>query len=73
MMKICFLKLRVRDFGWYRNAVHGSTKLFMAELSSDRLHEKVTRSRLDIWFFKKMPLEMAIDQQMKEDGHDQNY
>ena len=45
----------------------------MAELSSDRLHEKVTRSRLDIWFFKKMSLEMAIDQQMKEDGHDQNY
>ena len=50
-----------------------STKLFMAELLSNRLHEKVTRSRLNVWFFRKIPLEMATGQQMKEGGNDQNY
>ena len=33
----------------------------------------VTKSRLDTQFIKKIPLEMVIRQQMKEEGHDQNY
>ena len=32
-----------------------------------------TSSRLDIQFVKKIPSEMVIGQQMKEEGHDQNY
>ena len=49
----------------------------MADLLSNGLHGKVmicyiimlyTESRLDILFVKKIPLEMAIGQQMKEEG-----
>ena len=29
--------------------------------------------RLDVQFVKNIPLEMVIGQQMKEEGHDQNY
>ena len=55
-------------------------KLFMADLLPNRLHEKVmmcsiyyiTKSRLDVRFVKKIPLEMVIGQQMKEEGYDQN-
>ena len=55
-------------------------KLLMADLLPNGLHEKVmicsicyiTKSRLDVQFVKKIPLEMRIGQQMKEDGHDQN-
>ena len=32
----------------------------------------ITKSRLDVQFVKKIPLEMVIDQQMKEEGYDQN-
>ena len=32
----------------------------------------VTKSRLDVQFVKKIPLEMVIGQQMKEEGYDQN-
>ena len=32
----------------------------------------ITESRLDVQFFKKIPLEMVIDQQIKEEGYDQN-
>ena len=55
-------------------------KLFMAELSPNELHEKVmicsicyiTKSRLDVEFVKKMPLEWVIVQQMKEEEYDQD-
>ena len=56
-------------------------KLFMADLRSNGLHEKViyvmllcyiTKSRLDVQFVKKIPLEMVIGRQMKEEGLDQN-
>ena len=55
-------------------------KLFLAELLPNGLQEKVmifsicyiTKSRLDEQFVKKIPLEMAISQQMKEEGYDQN-
>ena len=32
----------------------------------------ITKSRLDVQFVKKIPLEMIIGQQMKEEGYDQN-
>ena len=53
----------------------------MANLLSNGLHEKVkyvilscyiTKSRLDVQFVKKIPLEMVIGQQMEEEGYDQN-
>ena len=54
----------------------------MADPLSNGLHEKVicyviflcfiTKSRLDVQFVKKIPLEMIIGQQMKEEGYDQN-
>ena len=55
-------------------------KLFMAELPPNELHEKVmicsicyiTKSRLDVEFVKKMPLEWVIVQQMKEEEYDQD-
>ena len=48
----------------------------MAELLPNGLHEKVmicsicyiTKSRLDVQFVKKIPLEIVIGQQMKEKG-----
>ena len=54
--------------------------LFMAYLLPNGLHEKVmicsicyiSKSRLDVQFVKKIPLEMIIGQQMKEEGYDQN-
>ena len=54
--------------------------LLMADLLPNGLHEKVmicstcyiTKSRLDVQFVKKIPLEMVIGQQMKEEGYDQN-
>ena len=57
-------------------------KLFMANLLSNGLQEKVmtcciiicyiTKRRLDVQFVKKIPLEMVIGQQMKEKGYDKN-
>ena len=55
-------------------------KLFKAVLLPNGLHEKVmrcsmcyiTKSRLDVQFVKKIPLEMVIGQQMKEERYDQN-
>ena len=55
-------------------------KVFMADLLPNWLHEKVmicsicyiTKSRLDVQFVKKIALEMAIGQQIKEEGYDQN-
>ena len=54
----------------------------MADPLSNGLYEKVicyviflcfiTKSRLDVQFVKKIPLEMIIGQQMKEEGYDQN-
>ena len=52
----------------------------MTDLLPNGLHEKVmkcslfyvTKSRLDVKFFKKISLEIVIGQQMKEDGYDQN-
>ena len=43
----------------------------MADLLSTGLHEKVI-SGLYIQFVKKILLGMAIDQQVKEKGYDQN-
>ena len=49
----------------------------MADLLSNGLHEKVhdlvTKRRLDVVFVKKIILEMVIGQQMKEGRLDQNY
>ena len=55
-------------------------KLFKAVLLPNGLHEKVmrcsmcyiTKSRLDVQLVKKIPLEMVIGQQMKEERYDQN-
>ena len=52
----------------------------MADLLPNGLHEKViicsicyiTKSRLDVQFVKRIPFEMVISQQMKEEGYDQN-
>ena len=52
----------------------------MADLRLNGLPEKVmmlcycyiTKSRLDVQFVKKIPLEMVIGRQMKEDELDQN-
>ena len=52
----------------------------MADPLPNGLHEQVkicsifhiTKSRLDVQFLKKIPLEMAIGQQMKDEGYDQN-
>ena len=52
----------------------------MVDLLTNELHEKVmicsmcyiTKSRLDVQFVKKIPLEMVIGQQMKEERYDQN-
>ena len=51
----------------------------MSNLLSNRLHEKVIICYIVILlkvdyvqFVKKIPLEMVIGQQMKEEGHDQN-
>ena len=52
----------------------------MAHLLPNGLRKKVmicsichvTKSRLDVQFVKKIPLEMVIGQQMKEEGYDQN-
>ena len=51
-------------------------KLFKVDLLPNELHEKVmvclicyiTKSRLDVQFVKKIPLEIVIGQQMKEKG-----
>ena len=51
-------------------------KLFMADLLSNELYEKIivcsicciTKSRLSVQFVKKIPLEMVIGQEMKEEG-----
>ena len=32
----------------------------------------IPKSRLDVQFVEKIPLEMVIGQQMKEEGYDQN-
>ena len=40
-MKIYFLKLFLTDFGYHRKIVHGSTKLFMADLLSNGRNGKV--------------------------------
>ena len=53
-------------------------KLFMADFLPNGLHEKVvicsicyiTKSRLDVQFVRKIPLEMVICQQIKEEGYD---
>ena len=50
-------------------------KLFMADLLPNGLHEKVmlssicyiTKGRLDVQFVKKIPFEMVVGQQMKEE------
>ena len=52
----------------------------MADLLPNRPHEKVmifsicyiTKSRLDVQFIKKIPLEIDIGRQMKEEDFDQN-
>ena len=54
--------------------------LFMADLLPNGLHKKVmicsichvTKSRLDVQFVKKIPLEIVIGQQMQKEGYDQN-
>ena len=55
-------------------------KLFMADLLPNGLHEKVmicskchiTKTRLDVQFVKKIPWEMLIGQQKKEEGYGQS-
>ena len=47
----------------------------MVDLLSNGLHEKVmiwyfSKSKLDVEFIKKIYLEIVIDQQMKEEGHE---
>ena len=46
-------------------------KMFMADF--DMLYYcYITKSRLDVQFVKKIPLETVIGQQMKEKGYDKN-
>ena len=55
-------------------------KQFMADPLPNGLHEKVMicsicymiKSRSDVQFVKKIPLDMVIVQQMQEEGFDQN-
>ena len=55
-------------------------KLFMVDLLANGLHEKVmicsicyiNKSRLDVQFIQKIPLEMVAFQQTKEEGYDWN-
>ena len=67
MVKICFFKKHyLIDFRKHRKVVHGSTKLFMADLLK-------SNGILDVKFVKKITLEMVIGQQMKEEGLDRNH
>ena len=53
-----------------------TTKLFMADLLPNGLHDKVvifTKKRLDLQFVKKIALVIDISQQMKEQDHNQNF
>ena len=49
----------------------------MTNFLSNGLHDKVNdmllKVDLDVEFVKKITLELVIGQQMKEEGHDQNY
>ena len=55
-------------------------RLFMTDLLTIGPHEKVmicsicyiTKSRLHVQLLKKIPLELVIGQQMKEEEYDQN-
>ena len=63
-----------------KNFVVNMEKLFMADLLPNGLHGKVmicsicyiTKSRLNVKFVKKIPVEMLIGLQIKEEGYDQN-
>ena len=48
-------------------------KFFMMDILSNVFHERITRSRFDGQFVKKIPFAMIISQQIKETGHKQNY
>ena len=74
MVKLSFSKLLLKFFVNIK-------QLFIANLLSNGLHEKVmmcyiicyiTKRRLDVQLVKKIPLEMVIGQQMKEEEYDQN-
>ena len=62
--------LTSKSCSWFNKVVHGrpSTKW-----TSGKDKWYVTKSRLYVEFVKKTPLEMVIGQQMKKEGHDQNY
>ena len=63
-----------------KNFVVNMEKLFIADLLPNGLHGKVmicsicfiTKSRLNVKFVKKIPVEMLIGLQIKEEGYDQN-
>ena len=62
MVKICFLKLLLKIV----------LLTFYGRPSTEWLLRYITKSRLDVRFVKKIPLEIVIGQQMKEEGYDQN-
>ena len=45
----------------------------MMDILSNVFHEKITRSRFDGQFVKKIPFAMILSQQIKETEHKQNY
>ena len=62
MVKICFLKQKKKIV----------LLTFYGRPSTEWLLCYITKSRLDVRFVKKIPLEIVIGQQMKEEGYDQN-
>ena len=77
--QIIFLKVLANRF-WLNieanQRCQRTTKLFIADLLPNGLHDKVvifTKKRLDLQFVKKIALVMVISQQMKEQDHNQNY
>ena len=63
----------LKIFCQHGDAIHGrpSTK-WTSWKDNDMFYMFTIKSRLDAQFVKKVPLEMVIGQQIKEEGYDQN-
>ena len=53
---------------WFNKVVNGQPSIKWTSWKGNA----VTKTRWNVQFVKKIPLEMFIGQQMKEEGHDQN-
>ena len=79
MVEIYFFKLPANRFWlasksylwlWFNKVVYGRPSIKWTSWGGN---DMFAESRLDVQFVKNIPLEMVIGQQMKEEGHDQNY